>query len=87
MDSVWHLLQYHDTDTLLDGLENNTKRYIRIVCEAADNAMPVPTSRDFEEDIYDILYNQACMATSHSLWLHIILNDVADAKERLHSAV
>ena len=52
------LLQYHDTETLLDGLENNTVRYIKIVCEAADAAMPMPTSHDFEEDVYDILYNQ-----------------------------
>ena len=50
--------QYHDTDTLLDGLENNTVRYIKIVCEAADDAMPEPTTQDFEEDIYDILFNQ-----------------------------
>lgn len=64
VDGVGNVMQYRDTDTLLDGLENNTKRYARIVCEAADDAMPVPTRRDFEEDIYDILYNQACMATA-----------------------
>ncbi|BDA48060.1 DNA replication licensing factor MCM7 [Coccomyxa sp. Obi] len=49
---------YHDADTLLDGFENNTKRFVKVLCEAADDAMPVPDRQDLEEDIYDILYNQ-----------------------------
>ena len=51
-------MQYHDADTLLDGFENNTKRFVKILCEAADDAMPIPDRQDIEEDIYDILYNQ-----------------------------
>ena len=51
-------VQYHDADTLLDGFENNTKRFVKVLCEAADDAMPVPDRQDLEEDIYDILYNQ-----------------------------
>ena len=52
------MLQYHDADTLLDGFENNSKRFVKILCEAADDAMPIPDRQDLEEDIYDILYNQ-----------------------------
>lgn len=52
------MLQYHDADTLLDGFENNAKRFVKILCEAADDAMPIPDRQDMEEDIYDILYNQ-----------------------------
>lgn len=63
-------MQYHDTETLLDGLENNTKRFIKIVCEAADDAMPPPERHDFEEDIYDILFNQVQGAPGHSAAVH-----------------
>lgn len=54
-------LQYHDTETLVDGLENNTKRYAKIMSEAADAAMPQPSSLDFEEDTFDILYKQVAL--------------------------
>lgn len=43
---------------MLDGLENNTKRFVKIFSEAADDAMPAPTELGLEEDMYDILYNQ-----------------------------
>ncbi|CAK0784982.1 hypothetical protein CVIRNUC_008187 [Coccomyxa viridis] len=49
---------YHDTETLVDGLENNTKRYIKIMSEAADAALPQPSRLDLEEDTFDILYKQ-----------------------------
>ena len=42
----------------MDGLENNTKRYIKIMSEAADAALPQPSRLDFEEDTFDILYKQ-----------------------------
>ena len=54
-------LQYHDTETLVDGLENNTKRYAKIMSEAADAALPQPSSLDFEEDTFDILYKQVAL--------------------------
>ena len=54
-------MQYHDTETLVDGLENNTKRYVKIISEAADAAMPPPSRLDYEEDTFDILYKQVCI--------------------------
>ena len=61
------MMQYHDTETMVDGLENNTKRYINIMSEAADAAMPQPSSLDFEDDTFDILYKQV---SSHLFSLH-----------------
>lgn len=45
----------------MDGLENNTKRYVKIISEAADAAMPPPSRLDYEEDTFDILYKQVCI--------------------------
>jgi lipid II:glycine glycyltransferase (peptidoglycan interpeptide bridge formation enzyme) len=62
-------MQYPEGDTLLDGLENNTKRFVKILSEAADDTMPIATEAEFEEDIYDILYDQVCIAMDKSLML------------------
>ena len=64
-------LQYHDTETLVDGLENNTKRYAKIVSEAADTALPQPSRLGFEEDTFDILYKQVA-SPNQILHLHFI---------------
>ena len=48
----------------MDGLENNTKRYAKIISEAADAAMPQPSRLDFEEDTFDILYKQVAPLTN-----------------------
>lgn len=42
----------------MDGLENNTKRYAKIMSEAADAAMPQPSRLDYEKDTFDILSEQ-----------------------------
>ena len=52
----------------MDGLENNTKRYIKIMSEAADAALPQPSRLDLEEDTFDILYKQVSLPLQRPLF-------------------
>ena len=74
-------LQYHDTETLVDGLENNTKRYIKIVSEAADAALPQPSRLDLEEDTFDILYKQVSCPCKDLCMTSQGLSDISQAAD------
>ncbi|KAK9837164.1 hypothetical protein WJX81_007375, partial [Elliptochloris bilobata] len=51
----------HDSDALVEGLETNTRRYTRLLAEAADEVMPEPTEDLAQADVVDVLHQQRQM--------------------------
>ncbi|KAK9798943.1 hypothetical protein WJX73_006235 [Symbiochloris irregularis] len=47
-----------DGDSLLEGLQRNTKRYARVFAEAIDQELPQPTAESFMDDTYDVLLKE-----------------------------
>jgi len=43
---------------LVGGLESNTRRYIKLLAEAADQVMPEPTADLAHADVLDVLHEQ-----------------------------
>ncbi len=44
---------------LLGAVRGNTRRYLQLFAEAADDVMPVPTELHEEDDVFDVLMRQA----------------------------
>ena len=65
----------------MDGLENNTKRYIKIMSEAADAALPQPSRLDLEEDTFDILYKQVSHPSEDLCLTSQALSDILHAAD------
>ena len=65
----------------MDGLENNTKRYIKIMSEAADAALPQPSRLDLEEDTFDILYKQVSCPCKDLCLTSQALSDILQAAD------
>ncbi|CAD7702196.1 unnamed protein product [Ostreobium quekettii] len=40
------------------SVEHNSRRYVKLFCEAADSAMPAPTRSDIAEDIFDVIADE-----------------------------
>jgi len=49
----------HDSDVLVEGLEGNTRRYAKLLADAADFVMPEPTVELTQLDVLDVLYQEA----------------------------
>ncbi len=43
----------------MEGLEGNTRRYARLLADAADSVMPEPTVELTQLDVLDVLYQEA----------------------------
>ena len=62
-------------------MENNTKRYIKIMSEAADAALPQPSRLDLEEDTFDILYKQVSRPCKDLCLIGQALSDILRAAD------
>ena len=54
----------HDSEVLVGGLESNTRRYIKLLAEAADQVMPEPTADLAHADVLDVLHEQVRVNSS-----------------------
>jgi hypothetical protein len=57
---------------LLNAVRGNTRRYLMLFAEAADDVMPPPTELNEEDDVFDVLMRQVreservCAALYHT---------------------